>query len=56
MTFLFLWITYFLLGIGDISGVTVLNNIGGYVGLVTGFFAMVTAFNIIMSSAPGRKK
>jgi hypothetical protein len=52
MTFLCLWITYFFLGLGNITGIAVLGMIGGYVGIVCAFFAALTAFNIIMASAP----
>ncbi|HMF30500.1 MAG TPA: acetate uptake transporter [Candidatus Lokiarchaeia archaeon] len=52
MTFLCLFITYFFLGIGDITGVGALNMIGGIIGIVCAFFAAWTAFNIIMASAP----
>src|SRR5271157_523221 len=52
MTFLCLFITYFFLGIGDMTGVGALNMIGGIIGIVCAFFAAWTAFNIIMASAP----
>ncbi len=55
LTFLFLWLALFCLGIGDMSGNGGFNLVGGYLGIASGFFAMYTGFAIIMNSAkPGR--
>jgi uncharacterized protein len=44
LVFLTLWITYFLLGFGAMSGVQVLTRLGGWVGVVCGAIAMYTSF------------
>ena len=40
MVFLLLWITFFLLGIGEWSGDDELDKVGGYVGLATAAAAL----------------
>jgi hypothetical protein len=52
LTFLFLWLALFFLGIADMAGIAWMTTIGGFLGIGSGFFAMVTAFRIIMASAP----
>lgn len=44
LVFLTLWITFFLLGIGDAFGVSSISVIGGYLGIVCGALAMYTSF------------
>lgn len=52
--FLTLWITFFLLGFGDLLGIKTLNHIGGIVGLVCGLAAMYTSFAIVTNTTYGR--
>jgi len=48
LVFLFLFITFVLLGIGDISGVVAVTNSGGFMGIVTAAVAWyVSAANVI---------
>ncbi|HYW90992.1 MAG TPA: acetate uptake transporter [Gammaproteobacteria bacterium] len=42
--FLTLWITFFLLGVGDAIGVPTISIIGGWVGILCGGLAMYTSF------------
>ncbi len=42
--FLTLWITFFLLGIGDAAGLPTISVIGGWVGILCGGLAMYTSF------------
>lgn len=51
--FLLLWITFFLLGIGDL-GHPGIGLIGGYFGLATGALALLTAFAEVMNATAGR--
>lgn len=53
LTFLFLWLAFFVLGAGDLTGITLLTNIGGYLGFATGFFAAYTSFAITTNSVVG---
>jgi len=52
--FLTLWITFFLLGFGDLSGMHGLNVAGGWVGLACGMLAMYTSFALVTNSTFGR--
>ncbi len=52
--FLLLWITFLLLGIGDL-GHPPIGLIGGYVGLATGILALFTAFAEVMNATAGRE-
>ena len=52
--FLTLWITFFLLGFGDLSGMHGLNVAGGWVGLACGMLAMYTSFALVANSTFGR--
>jgi succinate-acetate transporter protein len=48
--FLLLWITFFLLGIGEWSGHTNVGKWGGYVGLATAGAALYTSFAVVTNS------
>lgn len=52
--FLTLWITYFLLGIGGLTGVKAISLAGGWLGIVCGVIAMYTSFAIVVNSTFGR--
>jgi succinate-acetate transporter protein len=53
MTFLFLWLAFFILGAGDITGNTILSQLGGYIGFITAGFASYTSFAIVTNSVVG---
>lgn len=53
MTFLFLWLAFFALGLGDLLAVASLTTLGGYFGLVTASFASYTSFAIVANSVIG---
>ena len=42
--FLTLWITFYLLGLGTLSGVQWLTRLGGWIGILCGVIAMYTSF------------
>lgn len=50
LTFLFLWLAFFVLGAAAIQNSTMLNHIGGYLGFATAFFAAYTSFAIVTNS------
>ena len=52
--FLTLWITFFLLGFGDLFGISALSHAGGWVGLLCGLIAMYTSFAIVTNETFGR--
>ena len=52
--FLTLWVTFFLLGFGDLSGMHGLNVAGGWVGLVCGLLAIYTSFALVTNSTFGK--
>jgi succinate-acetate transporter protein len=52
--FLLLWITFFLLGVGDLGHPPV-GIAGGYVGLATGVLALLTAFAEVLNATAGRE-
>jgi uncharacterized protein len=52
--FLTLWITFFLLGLGDATGTPVLNRAGGWLGLVCGALAMYGSFGFVTNATFGR--
>lgn len=52
--FLTLWITFFLLGFGDLLGANAVSKAGGWVGLICGLIAMYTSFAIVTNSTFGR--
>ncbi len=53
MTFLFLWLAFVALGLGDLLGQSGLTTLGGYFGLLTAFFASYTSFAIVTNSVVG---
>jgi succinate-acetate transporter protein len=55
MTFLLLWITFFLLGIGDMVSSTALIHAGGYVGILTAIAAWYTGLATVVSESLGVK-
>nr|WP_297026556.1 acetate uptake transporter [Thermoplasma sp.] len=50
LTFLFLFLAFFMLGMGAIYSSTVLTHAGGYLGILTALFAAYTSFAIIINS------
>jgi succinate-acetate transporter protein len=52
--FLTLWVTFFLLGFGDLTGMHGLNVAGGWVGLVCGLLAIYTSFALVTNSTFGK--
>ncbi len=52
--FLTLWITFFLLGFGDLLGAHGLSQAGGWMGLLCGLLAMYTSFALVTNSTFGR--
>ncbi|QKQ99090.1 transcriptional regulator [Metallosphaera tengchongensis] len=54
-TFLLLWITFFLLGIGAMTGNTPLFHAGGYVGILTAIAAWYTGLASVVAEALGAK-
>jgi succinate-acetate transporter protein len=50
LTFLFLWLAFFMLGFGAYYSSTVLTRIGGVFGFFTAFFAVYTSFAIVSNS------
>ncbi len=54
LTFLFLWLAFFVLGIANITGNAMTLHAGGYLGFATAFFAAYTSFAIVTNSVrPG---
>jgi succinate-acetate transporter protein len=52
--FLTLWITFFLLGFGDLLGAHRLTLAGGWIGLICGLGAMYTSFALVINSTFGK--
>jgi succinate-acetate transporter protein len=52
--FLALWVTFFLLGVGEWTGSSGLHMVGGYVGLLTALFAFYLAAAEIINETHGR--
>jgi hypothetical protein len=52
--FLTLWITFFLLGFGDLLALPGLSRAGGWVGLLCGLLAMYTSFALVTNSTFGK--
>jgi hypothetical protein len=52
--FLTLWITFFLLGFGDLLHVPAVSRAGGWVGLLCGLLAMYTSFALVTNSTFGK--
>lgn len=54
LTFLFLWLAFFALGIGAVTNSVAITHVGGYLGFFTAFFAAYTSFAIVTNSVrPG---
>lgn len=53
MTFLFLWTAFIALGVGSLYESSLATQIGGYLGLLTAFFAAYTSFAIVTNSVVG---
>lgn len=56
LTFLLLWLTFFLLGFGTMLNNIALIHAGGYVGILTALAAWYAAFAIAVSEALGRRE
>ena len=56
LTFLLLWITFFLLGAGDYLNQTGLVALGGFVGIATAVVAAYGSFAIVTNSVLGVKR
>lgn len=54
VVFLLLTATFFLLGIGDLSGVSAIGMIGGYVGLATAIAAWYASAAVVINTNFGR--
>lgn len=54
LIFLALWITFVLLGLGDMFGMLILSRIGGYTGLATAVFAFYLAAADVINETHGR--
>ena len=52
--FLTLWVTFFLLGFGDLLGIPRLGAAGGWLGLVCGLIAMYTSFALVTNATFGK--
>jgi uncharacterized protein len=52
--FLTLWVTFFLLGFGDLLGMRALTVAGGWLGLVCGLIAMYTSFGLVTNAVFGK--
>jgi hypothetical protein len=52
--FLTLWITFFLLGFGDLLAAPAVSRAGGWVGLLCGLLAMYTSFALVTNSTFGK--
>ena len=50
LTFLFLWLAFFMLGFGAYYSSTTLTRLGGVLGFLTAFFAVYTSFAIVSNS------
>lgn len=53
LVFLTLWITYFLLGAGGLTGSTILTTAGGIIGIICGVIAVYTAFATVTNETVG---
>ncbi|MGC9292867.1 MAG: acetate uptake transporter [Acidobacteriaceae bacterium] len=52
--FLTLWVTFFLLGFGDLLGLHGVARSGGWMGLICGLLAMYTSFALVTNSTFGK--
>ncbi|MGD0830182.1 MAG: acetate uptake transporter [Terracidiphilus sp.] len=52
--FLTLWVTFFLLGFGDLLGAPLVHLAGGWLGLICGLLAMYTSFALVINATFGR--
>jgi len=52
--FLTLWVTFFLLGFGDLLGARGLSVAGGWLGLVCGLIALYTSFGLVTNAVFGK--
>ncbi|AAY81247.1 acetate uptake transporter [Sulfolobus acidocaldarius] len=55
ITFLLLWITFFLLGAGAMMGNNTLFHAGGYIGILTAIAAWYTGLAIVVAESLGAK-
>jgi len=55
LVFLTLWVTFFLLGFGNLLGMPNVVQYGGWLGLVCGVLALYGSFAIVTNSTFGRK-
>ncbi|MCQ8892092.1 MAG: acetate uptake transporter [Candidatus Methanosuratincola sp.] len=54
MVFLFLTLTFFVLGIGDITGIGMVSKAGGALGLITAALAWYNSLAIVINDMHGR--
>lgn len=54
MVFLFLTLTFFVLGIGDVTGVDMITKAGGALGLITAALAWYNSLAIVINDMHGR--
>ena len=54
LVFLFLWVTFFVLGAGNLLAVPRLMTAGGYLGIITGGLAAYTSFALVTNSVVGQ--
>lgn len=54
MIFLFLWVTFVVLGLGDLMGNPAYTQAGGYLGIVTAAIAAYMSFAIVTNSILGK--
>jgi succinate-acetate transporter protein len=52
--FFTLWVTFFLLGFGDLLGVHGLSAAGGWLGLICGLIALYTSFGLVTNAVFGK--
>ncbi|MBC7119958.1 MAG: acetate uptake transporter [Candidatus Methanosuratus sp.] len=54
MVFLFLTLTFFVLGIGDITGISIISKAGGALGLLTAALAWYNSLAIVINDMHGK--
>ena len=54
LVFLTLWITFYLLGFGMLTGTAWVSHAGGWVGLVCGLLACYTSFALVTNATAGK--